>query len=63
MCFPAVPLRVDLEPLDEAQGEALVLGDDGTVWLTSEAEKKNGAITALRVGGETVIISRGTMQI
>ena len=34
------PIRVDLEPLGEAQGEALVLSNDGTVWLTSEAENK-----------------------
>ena len=31
--------------------------------LHSEADKKDGAITALRVGGETVIVSRGTLQI
>ena len=34
------PIRVDLEPLGEIQGEALVLGNDGTVWLTSEAENR-----------------------
>jgi hypothetical protein len=37
---PVQPARVDLEPLGEIQGEALVLGDDGNVWLTSEAENK-----------------------
>ena len=37
---PAEPMRVDLEPLGEVQGEALVLGDDGSVWLTSEAESR-----------------------
>ena len=36
----AEPIRVDLEPLGEIQGEALVLANDGTVWLTSEAENK-----------------------
>lgn len=34
---PLRPLVHDLEPLDEAQGEAVALADDGTVWLTSEA--------------------------
>jgi hypothetical protein len=30
----------DLTPLSEVQGEAVALADDGTVWLTSEAEDK-----------------------
>ena len=34
------PLRFDLSPLGEAQGEAVAVDDGGTVWLTSEAEKK-----------------------
>lgn len=32
------PVTVDLTGLGQAQGEALVLADDGTAWLTSEAE-------------------------
>lgn len=34
----AEPVRVDLTPLGEIQGESLVLSNDGSVWLTSEAE-------------------------
>ncbi len=34
----AEPLVVDLAPLAERQGEAVAIDDDGTVWLTSEAE-------------------------
>lgn len=32
------PIVVDLAPLGQAQGESVVLTDDGTVWLSSEAE-------------------------
>jgi hypothetical protein len=32
------PLTFDLRPLGESQGEGLTLANDGTVWLTSEAE-------------------------
>ncbi|HEX6069213.1 MAG TPA: hypothetical protein VFZ18_05300 [Longimicrobiaceae bacterium] len=55
--FPAGPLvsgspvtadRVDLTPFGEAQGEAVVLADDGAVWLTSEAEG-DGRPTWLRL--------------
>lgn len=35
--------EVDLAPLDEAQGEGLAMGDDGSVWLTSEAESRRDA--------------------
>lgn len=31
-------LTFDLRPLNEPQGEAVALDDDGTVWLTTEAE-------------------------
>lgn len=31
--------------------------------LHAECEKKDGAITAVRVGGETVMVSRGTMEL
>ena len=31
--------------------------------LHAEADKANGAVTALRVGGETVIVSRGTLEL
>lgn len=34
------PLVVDLTVLQEIQGEALVIENDGTVWLTSEAENR-----------------------
>ena len=37
----ATPTRVDLTPLGEDQGEALVLTDDGTVWVSSEAGNKD----------------------
>ena len=36
----AHPRQADLSVLSEAQGEALVLSDDGDVWVTSEAERK-----------------------
>lgn len=32
------PITVDLTPLGEPQGEGVAIGDDGTVWLSSEAE-------------------------
>jgi hypothetical protein len=32
------PIAMDLGPLREAQGEGVAMGEDGTVWLTSEAE-------------------------
>lgn len=35
------PVTFDLASLGEAQGESVVLGDDGTVWLSSEAENRN----------------------
>lgn len=31
--------------------------------LHAEADKANGAVTALRVGGETVVVSRGTLEL
>ena len=34
-------ITMDLRPLKEAKGEGLAIGDDGTVWLSSEAEKKS----------------------
>jgi hypothetical protein len=34
------PAVIDLTPLGEAQGESLVLSDDGTVWLSSEAASR-----------------------
>lgn len=39
---PVDPTVLDLSGLDEAQGEALVLANDGSVWLSSEAEGKKG---------------------
>jgi len=46
---PVEPVAVDLAPLRESQGEAVALGDDGTVWLTSEAAKKRDAPTLSRM--------------
>lgn len=37
---PARPLSFDLTPLRERQGEAVVLTDEGDVWLTSEAGRR-----------------------
>jgi hypothetical protein len=34
-------ITMDLRPLKEAKGEGLAIADDGTVWLSSEAEKKS----------------------
>ena len=36
----AEPITVDLRPLGELQGEGLAIADDGTVWLSSEAEQR-----------------------
>jgi hypothetical protein len=36
----ARPVRYDLSPLNEAQGEGLAMADDGAVWLSSEAEAR-----------------------
>lgn len=36
------PTVVDLSSLSEAQGEALVLADDGTIWVSSEGEGNDG---------------------
>jgi hypothetical protein len=56
--FPADPFvsgrpvtsdRVDLTPFGESQGEAVVLADDGAVWLTSEAADGDGRPTWLRL--------------
>lgn len=33
------PLIIDLRPLKEVQGEGVMITDDGTVWLSSEAER------------------------
>lgn len=37
------PSIIDLAPLNESQGEGLALEDDGTVWLTSEAENRRSS--------------------
>ena len=36
------PVEVDLRPLSESQGESLTLGDDGSIWLSSEAAGDDG---------------------
>lgn len=35
------PTRVDLQPVGHEQGESLVLGSDGVVWLSSEAPNRD----------------------
>lgn len=37
------PAVIDLTPLAEGQGEGLAMADDGTVWLSSEAESKRSS--------------------
>jgi len=37
------PVTRDLRPFGQLQGESIVMADDGTVWLTSEAEDRNAA--------------------
>jgi hypothetical protein len=37
---PVTPMTIDLAPLGEGQGEGVVLADDGTVWLSSEAANR-----------------------
>lgn len=39
----ADPVPVDLAPLNQPQGESVVIAADGTIWMTSEAENKNGS--------------------
>jgi hypothetical protein len=46
---PVQPDRVDLTPFGESQGEAVVLGDDGAVWLTSEAPDPDARPTWMRL--------------
>ena len=43
------PLRFDLAPLKEAQGEAVAFGEGGVVHLTSEGVKKNDPATLARL--------------
>jgi hypothetical protein len=43
------PTTFDLAPLGEVQGEAVAVDDRGTVWLTSEAEKKKDLPTLSRL--------------
>ena len=38
---PVPPREVDLTPLRELQGEAIAMSNNGTVWLTTEAKKKD----------------------
>ena len=38
---PVTPREVDLTPLRELQGEAIAMSNNGTVWLTTEAKKKD----------------------
>ena len=41
------PITVDLTPLGEPQGEGVAIADDGTVWLSSEAEGGGGGAPRL----------------
>lgn len=43
------PFTYDLKPLDEKQGEAVDVGPDGTVYLSSEGGKKEDAATLSRL--------------
>jgi hypothetical protein len=43
------PDEVDLEPLNESQGESVVIADDGTVLLTSEAANSSSRATLSRM--------------
>lgn len=43
------PVRLDLRPLGEAQGEGITIADDGAVWVTSEGGSKKAAATAARL--------------
>jgi hypothetical protein len=45
----AEPLRFDLAPLKEAQGEAVAFGEGGVVYLTSEGVKKKDSATLARL--------------
>ena len=46
------PARFDISRVGETQGEAVVLGDDGSVWLTSEAENRNARPSWVRLDCE-----------
>jgi hypothetical protein len=46
---PVAPAVVDLEPLGEAQGESVTISSDGSVRLSSEAEKKDQVPTWSRI--------------
>jgi hypothetical protein len=39
---PVAPTEIDLTPLGERNGEAVVVANDGSVWLTSEAKGRKG---------------------
>ncbi|HEX6587414.1 MAG TPA: hypothetical protein VF039_00215 [Longimicrobiales bacterium] len=46
------PARYDISRVGETQGEAVVLDDDGSVWLTSEAETRNARPSWVRLSCE-----------
>jgi hypothetical protein len=46
---PGEPRRFDLRPLRQDQIEAVAMGDDGRVWVTSEAANKNSPPTWSRL--------------
>jgi hypothetical protein len=46
---PGTPVRVDLRPIHEAQGEGVGWGPSGTVYLSSESGKKNKPGTLARL--------------
>jgi hypothetical protein len=43
---PTEPVSVDIRALREEQGEGVAFGEDGTVWLSSEAESGGSAVLA-----------------
>src|SRR5690606_16996510 len=43
------PAKVDLSPLGQDQGESIAIADDGTVWMTSEAENRDSEPTWARL--------------
>ena len=44
-----VPMTLDLAPLAEVQGEAVTMSNDGSIWLSSEAEDKRMMPTWSRI--------------
>lgn len=58
----STPMRVDLAPLREKQGESVTATDDGTVWLTSEAERKKDVPSMSRLECRFAVTTSGSGQ-